>query len=201
MTLLEAVREGLDKALAEPGCVLLSQLGKYGLGGMTTGLYEKHGAGKVITWPVAENSMHAAAMGMALAGMRPIVINERMDFLALAMDPLVNHAAVWPMRHPDVRLPMTVIAVVGKGKGQGPQHSKNFTPWFCRLDGWSVYEPRSPESAGALLLAATYSRRPKLYVLHREFFGATHEFETPSPWRVGICGASKRHEQDFYGRQ
>jgi len=199
VTLLEAVREGLDKALAEPGCVLLSQLGKYGLGGMTTGLYERHGAGKVITWPVAENSMHAAAVGMALAGMRPIVINERMDFLALAMDPLVNHAAVWPLRHPGVRLPLIVIAVVGKGKGQGPQHSKNFAPWFRKLDGWDLREPRMIEQAIAAVLVEP--DRPTLVVLHREFFGATGTFKPPQPNRVGICGASKRHEQDFYGRQ
>jgi len=197
VTLLEAVREALDQALAEPDYVLLSQLGKYGLGGMTTGLFEKHGAGKVITWPVAENSMHAAAMGMALAGMRPIVINERMDFLALAMDPLVNHAAVWPMRHQDVRLPMTVIAVVGKGKGQGPQHSKNFVPWFDGLDGWNVWEPTSPRDV-IEDFGVPYSR-PTLCILHREFFGATDEFQTPTLGRIRICGASRRHEAEFYG--
>ena len=198
MNLLEAVRSGLQDALADPSVLVLGQLVKYGLGGLTTGLYESHPS-QVLTFPVSENLMHGAAFGLALAGMRPIVVNERMDFLALAMDPLVNHIPIWPARA-EMSLPLVVIAVVGKGKGQGPQHSKNLTPWFRMLDGWHVIEPTSPADARTRLLGAVAGNRPVLYVLHREFFGAEGEFKPPAPDHIGLCGASVAHEAKFYGR-
>lgn len=196
MTFLEAVHQGLSEALADKSVLLLGQLVKYGLGGMTTGLADRYPE-QVRTFPVCENLMHAAAMGLALAGRRPVVVNERMDFLALAMDPLVNHIPVWPKRAA-MSLPVTVIAVVGKGKGQGPQHSKNLTHWFRGLDGWTVVEPDSPLTAHRSLLDAIRGDVPVLYVLHREFFSATGEVTPPRPEHVGLCGASARHEREFY---
>lgn len=196
MTFLEAVRWGLDEALEDSSVVLLGQLVKYGLGGMTQGLHERHQS-RVLTMPVAENLMHGAAMGMALAGMRPVVINERMDFLALAMDPLVNHIPIWP-RRASLPLPVVVISVVGKGKGQGPQHSKNLTSWFRMLEGWTVVEPDSPSSAKTSLVSAIFGSVPVMYVLHREFFKSDGIVQVPRPPAIGLCGASARHERDFY---
>jgi pyruvate/2-oxoglutarate/acetoin dehydrogenase E1 component len=193
---MQAVRAALDNALADRSVVLLSQLARWGLGGLTSGLYERHGD-RVMTVPVAENLMHGAAMGMALAGMRPVVLNERIDFLMLAMDPLVNHIPIWPMRE-RMSMPLTVISVVGKGKGQGPQHSKNLVGWFRSLDGWDVLEPTSPESAAVSLKAAIFGSRPTMYVLHREFFKSEGEVSLPVTDRVRICGASQRHERAFY---
>lgn len=197
MNFLQAVNKALGEALKNPEVVLLGQLVKYGLGGLTSGLYDKY-PDRVLTMPVAENLMHGAAFGMALAGMRPIVVNERMDFIALAMDPLINHIPIWPARHP-MSLPVTVIAVVGKGKGQGPQHSKNFTGWFRGMEGWTVLEPASPEEAIEHLLLSVFGSVPVLYVLHREFFGAEGKVDPPPSERVGLCGASARHEREFYG--
>jgi pyruvate dehydrogenase E1 component beta subunit len=129
--------------------------------------------------------------------MRPIVVNERMDFLMLAMDALVNHIPIWPLRAP-VAMPVTVIAVVGKGKGQGPQHSKNFVRWFRDLEGWTVSEPSSPSAAVEDLKAAVFGERPTMYVLHREFFKSEGEVSLPVVDRVRLCGASLRHERAFY---
>lgn len=196
MNLQDAVRGGLKDALEDPSVVLLSQLGRWGLGGMTRGLWERFPS-RVLTMPNSEALMHGAAMGMAMAGLRPIVLNERMDFLMLAMDSLVNHVPIWPMRSP-LSLPMTVIAVVGKGKGQGPQHSKNFTRWFRDLDGWIVSEPTSPTGAAEALKAAVFGDRPTMYVLHREFFKTEGDFSPPAVDRVRICGASSRHERAHY---
>lgn len=196
MTFLDAVRGALLEAVEDRSVVVLGQLVKYGLGGLTTGLAEKRPA-QVLTFPVCENLMHGAAMGLALAGMRPIIINERMDFLALAMDPLVNHIPIWPARAPQ-SLPLVVMVVVGKGKGQGPQHSKNLTGWFRSLEGWTVLEPTSPQAAGKELLDAVFGNAPVLYVLHREFFKDTSEIVPPVSDRVRLCGASQRHEREFY---
>jgi pyruvate dehydrogenase E1 component beta subunit len=193
---LQAVRRTLEETLADPSVVLLSQLGRWGLGGLTSDLWERYPA-RVLTMPNAEALMHGAAMGMALAGMRPIVVNERMDFLMLAMDALVNHIPIWPRRAP-IPMPVTVIAVVGKGKGQGPQHSKNLSGWFRSLEGWTVSEPSSPAAAAAELKAAVFGERPTMYVLHREFFKSEGEVSLPVVDRVRLCGASLRHERAFY---
>lgn len=198
MTFLEAFNRSLLRAIKDPSVVVLGQLVKYGLAGMTAGVYER-APGRVLTFPVCENAMHGAAMGLALAGMRPVVINERMDFLALAMDPLVNHIPIWPYRA-EMKLPVTVVAVVGKGKGQGPQHSKNLTVWFRSLGGWVVEEPNSPNAVGGAVEASIFGVRPSLIVLHREFFKSETEVRLPVADSVRLCGASKRHEEAFYGR-
>lgn len=199
MTFLEAMHSALRKALERPEVLVLGQLVKYGLGGLTSGLHDEK-PDQVLTMPVAENLMNATAMGLSLAGMRPVVVHERMDFLAVGMDPLVNHIPVWPARSP-MRLPLVIFAVVGKGKGQGPQHSKNFAPWFRMLEGWTVFEPDSPRVAHDELLLAIFGERPVLYVAHREFFGATGKVELPRPDRIGLCGASARHERAFYTKE
>lgn len=199
-TLLEAMREALGDALEDgPNVMLLGQLVRYGLGGLTTGLASRYGD-RVLTFPVCEGLMNAAAMGLALAGKRPVVVHERMDFLAVGMDALVNHIPVWPRRAP-MSLPVTIIAVVGKGKGQGPQHSKNLTPWFRMMDGWTVVEPASPREAYYGLLTAILGDAPVIYVAHREFFNSTGTVQLPTPARVGLCGASAAHEREFYADQ
>jgi pyruvate dehydrogenase E1 component beta subunit len=204
MNFLQAMRSALAQALAaDPKVLVLGQLVKYGLGGLTTGLAEDYPE-RVVTYPVCENLMNASAMGLALAGYRPIVIHERMDFLALGMDALVNHIPVWPARaaasDSHLALPVVIFAVVGKGKGQGPQHSKNLARWFKDFDGWHVMEPNTPEDAHDALLAAPFMDQPVIFVAHREFFGADHAVEIPEPEFVGLCGASAMHERNFYGR-
>lgn len=196
-TFLQEMNRALLDALDDPRVVICGQLVKYGLGGLTTGCFAKAPA-QVLTYPVAENLMHASAMGLALAGYKPIVINERMDFTALAMDVLLNHAPIWPKRDPSIELPMVVVAVVGKGKGQGPQHSKNWTHWFRQFEGWTVCEPQDPEQAYGGLLYALDAKSPVLYVAHREFFGRTDSVSLPLPDRIGLCGASAEHERAFY---
>jgi acetoin:2,6-dichlorophenolindophenol oxidoreductase subunit beta len=196
MNFLSAMHQALAEALEDPKVLLCGQLVKYGLGGLTEGLHERFPR-QVITFPVAENLMNGAAMGLALAGYRPIVIHERMDFLAVGMDPLVNHIPVWPARAP-MSLPVVIFTVVGKGKGQGPQHSKNLTPWFQMLDGWKVVQPADPVEAWESLREAVRGDRPVLYVAHREFFLASSPRVLPQPDRIGLCGASKRHEEAFY---
>ncbi len=199
MTFLQAMNRALRAAIELPEVLVLSQLGKYGLGGLTAGLFEAQPE-RVVTFPVCENLMNGAAMGLSLAGRRPIVIHERMDFLAVGMDPLVNHIPVWPARDPALKLPLVIMAIVGKGHGQGPQHSKNLTPWFAMLQGWSVLEPDCPEAAHDGLLGAILGDRPVLYVAHREFFRAEGRVALPRPAKIGLCGASERLEREFYGR-
>ena len=193
-TFAEAVREALDEALCDPTVYILGQLARFGTAGMTSGLHERH-PGKVLTYPVCEALMTASAMGMSLAGMRPVCVHERFDFTMLAMDTIVNHIPVWARRQ---RLPLVMLVVVGKGGGQGPQHSKDFTRWFESLEGWRVFVPQSPAESASMMKTAIFGDGPAMFVTHREHMKKTAAFEVDTPSKIVLCGASKRHEAERY---
>ena len=113
--------------------------------------------------------MNSSAMGLSLAGKRPIVLHERFDFCVVGMDALVNHIPLWQKKC-GVRLPLVMLVVVGHGKGQGPQQNKDFTKWFMEMDGWTVMEPKTPMSAYLELHAAVKSDSPVMFVIHRELY-------------------------------
>ena len=197
MTYVEQANKALREMLArDKSALVCGQLVRYGTAGVTTGLYEEFPE-QVVTYPVSEALMNASAMGLALAGSRVVMIHERMDFVAVAMDALINHIPIWP-RKCDVILPLTIVGIVGKGNGQGAQHSKNFSDWFGQMEGWTVREPQSPATAYAAF--ADLVNHPVFIALHREFFDAEYAFSLPKKQGIiGLCGASPRHEQEFYG--
>ena len=143
--------------------------------------------------------MNSSAMGLALAGKRVCCFHVRLDFLLCGMDALFNHINVW--RKKGYKLPITIIAQEGRGigTGQGAQHSKDFTFWFQRAEGWKVAVPQSPQEAGDMLKTAVTGDDPTLYVLHRRLFDASEGTRIKVPEHVGLCGASERHRREFYG--
>lgn len=168
-TFAEIVRDALREMLArDKHAVVCGQLVKWGTAGITQGLHDEFPR-QVITFPVAESLMNSAAFGLALHGTRVVMVHERIDFIACGMDALVNHIPIWPKKC-GVVLPLTILAIVGKGKGQGPQHSKNLTNWFREFDGWQTYEPRSATRAEIALRACTENVLPHFLTLHREDF-------------------------------
>lgn len=190
------INRALAEALQDPSVVIGGQLVRYGVAGLTTGLYEKHRS-QFITYSVSESLMTSSAMGLALAGKRVVQIHVRMDFLACGMDALVNHIPVWAVK--GYRLPIVFVCQVGKGMGQGPQHSKNLTHWFARFEGWHVAVPETPEQAYTKMKAAIAADHPTMYVIHRELFDAPRGKTIPMPDAVRLCGTSRRHERAFYG--
>lgn len=182
---------GIDKNV-----VIGGQMPKYGVAGLTTGLYEKY-PGQFITYSVSESLMNSSAMGLALAGKRVVMLHVRMDFLACGMDALVNHIPVWAKK--GTKLPIVIFCQIGRGGGQGPQHSKDLTGWFARMEGWTVAKPETPQEAYDMMLKSIFGDRPVMYVLHRIMFNETGRVVIPIQERVGICGTSKRHEAEFYG--
>src|SRR5437868_14473523 len=96
LSYVDAVREAADQEMARDPSVLVFGLDvddPKAIQGTTRGLLEKYGPGRVFGTPLSEDAMTGAAVGMALAGLRPIHIHIRMDFLMLAMNQLVNVAA------------------------------------------------------------------------------------------------------------
>lgn len=190
-----SINRALAECLQDPDVLIGGQLVKYGVAGLTTGLYDKH-PNQFITYSVSESLMNSAAMGLALAGKRPVTIHVRMDFLLSGMDALFNQIpAAVAKGH---KLPCTFMCQVGKGMGQGFCHSKNLTPWFRKFYGWKVLVPQNPQEAYAMTKEAVMGDVPVMLVLHRELFDLPHGKRIVEHDFIEGCGASPRHEKEFY---
>jgi pyruvate/2-oxoglutarate/acetoin dehydrogenase E1 component len=136
--------------------------------GTTRGLLERFGPERVFGTPLSEDAMTGSAIGMALAGLRPIHVHIRMDFLMLAMNQLINVAAKSSyMYGGQVSVPVVVRAMIGKSWGQGAQHSQGLHSFFMHVPGLKVVAPSTPYDAKGCLIAAVRDDNPVLYVEHR----------------------------------
>ena len=170
-TFVEAVREATDQEMARDPNVVLFGLDvddPKAIQGTTLGLPEKYGAGRVFGTPLSEDAMTGAAIGMALAGLRPIHVHIRMDFLLLAVNQLLNVAAKSRYMYGGrVNVPLVVRSMIGKSWGQGAQHSQGLHSFFMHVPGIKVVAPSTPYDAKGCLAAAIRDDDPVLYVEHR----------------------------------
>ncbi len=171
LSYVEAIREATDLAMARDPAVVVFGLDvddPRAIQGTTRGLLEKYGPERVFGTPLSEDAMTGAAIGMALAGLRPIHVHIRMDFLLLAMNQLVNVAAKSRyMYGGKVAVPLVVRAMIGKSWGQGAQHSQGLHSFFMHVPGLKVVAPTTPHDAKGCLLAAIRDDNPVIYVEHR----------------------------------
>ena len=136
--------------------------------GTTLGLVEKYGPDRVFGTPLSEDAMTGVAIGMSLAGLRPIHVHIRMDFLMLAMNQLINIAAKSHyMYGGQVHVPIVVRSMIGKSWGQGAQHSQGLYSYFMHVPGIKVVAPTTPHDAKGCLIEAIRDDSPVLYVEHR----------------------------------
>jgi pyruvate dehydrogenase E1 component beta subunit len=167
----QAVREAIDLCMAKDPAVYLMGLGvpdPKGIFGSTLGLQQKYGAGRVLDMPTSENGMTVVGLGSALVGMRPIFTHQRIDFALLAIDQIVNQAAKWHyMFGGQTSVPMVIRLIVGRGWGQGPQHSQSLQAWFAHVPGLKVVMPSSPLDAKGLLIASIEDDNPVIFIEHR----------------------------------
>jgi pyruvate/2-oxoglutarate/acetoin dehydrogenase E1 component len=191
----QAINEALHQAMAlSEKVVVLGQLVDYksGIFGTTTGLVEKFGAERVQDFPVAENLMTATAMGAALTGVRPVIVHQRLDFMIYSLDAIVNWLSLWHFKsNGQSAMPVTIRAIVGKGWGQGPQHSKSLQAWFAHLPGLRVAMPATAYDAKGLLLESIFSESPAIFIEGRSLFSMTSSVPEP-PYRVRFGQAAVR---------
>jgi pyruvate dehydrogenase E1 component beta subunit len=136
--------------------------------GSTRGLVERFGSERVFTTPLSEDAMTGMAIGAAMAGMRPIHVHIRMDFLMLCMNQLVNIAAKSHyMYGGTVKVPMVVRTMIGKSWGQGAQHSQGLYSMLMHVPGIKVVAPSNAHDAKGCLVAAIRDNNPVLFVEHR----------------------------------
>jgi pyruvate dehydrogenase E1 component beta subunit len=113
-------------------------------------------------------------VGAALAGMRPIVFHPRMDFMLLAVDPIVNQAANWSYIFAGrVSVPIVIRAVINRGGEQGAQHSQALHAMFMHVPGLKVVMPSTGADAKGLLATAVEDPNPVLYIDDRWLYGET----------------------------
>ena len=136
--------------------------------GSTAGLLERFGAERVFATPLSEDAMTGVGIGAAMAGMRPIHVHIRMDFLMLCMNQLVNMAAkARYMYGGSVSVPMVVRSMIGKSWGQGAQHSQGLHSMFMHVPGLKVVAPSNAYDAKGCLIAAIRDDNPVIFVEHR----------------------------------
>lgn len=171
LTFADAIREGLDQAMAQDSRVIVIGEGvpdPKAIFNTTAGLRETHGAARVFDMPLAENGLTGICIGAALAGMRPVMVHQRIDFALLALDQLVNNAAKWHyMFDGKASVPLVVRMIVGRGWGQGPQHSQSLQAMFAQIPGLKVIMPTTAHDAKGMLIAAIEDNSPVIFIEHR----------------------------------
>ncbi len=170
----EALNQGLRQAMElNEGVFVMGQLVDYGPGvfGSTTGLVERFGPTRVRDFPVSESAMTAVAIGAAVVGLRPVLVHHRLDFMLYSIDAIVNWMALWRFKsNTQSTLPIVIRAIVGRGWGQGPQHSKSLHAWFAHVPGIKVAMPATAFDAKGLLLESIFGQDPVIIIEHRSLF-------------------------------
>ncbi len=167
----DAIREAQLQLLEKDDRVFLMGEGiddPGGIFGTTVGLAEKFGKNRIMDIPIAENGLTGVAIGAAIAGMRPIFIHMRMDFLPMCMDQIINHAAKWNyMTGGHVNVPLVIRSIIGRGWGSAAQHSQALHALFTHIPGLKVVMPSTPYDAKGLLIAAVEDGNPVMFIEHR----------------------------------
>jgi pyruvate dehydrogenase E1 component beta subunit len=188
LTYAQAIREAFEQLLATDPRVFVMGQGLWSpwyVGTSMQNLERRFGRDRILDTPVSENATTGAAIGAALAGMRPIVVHPRMDFMLLAVDPIINQAANWSyMFGGQIGVPLVIRSIINRGGEQGAQHSQALQALFLHVPGIKVVMPASPFDAKGLLIAAVRDGNPVMYIDDRWLYDSVGEvpsemFEVP----------------------
>ncbi len=170
----EALREATDQCMEEDESVFIIGEGvpdPKGIFGTTKGLQEKYGKKRVMDMPLSENALTGVCVGAAINGMRPILTHQRLDFTLLSFDQIINIAAKWHyMFGGQFKVPLVIRMIIGRGWGQGAQHSQNLQALFAHIPGLKVVMPTTAHDAKGLLIASIKDNNPVMFIEHRWLF-------------------------------
>lgn len=163
-----ALNEALHQMMvSDPSVFLIGQGVKspWYVGNTAQGLLERFGETRVIDTPVSENAITGSAVGAAIAGMRPVVVHPRMDFMFYAFDPIINEAANWYyMNGGKASVPVVIWGIINRGGEQAAQHSQALHSIFAHVPGLKVVMPATPYDAKGLMIAAIRDPNPVVYI-------------------------------------
>lgn len=168
---VQAVNEALAVALEHDPRVFVLGQGvddPTAMFGTTRGLQARFGATRVFDTPLSEEGMMGVATGAAMNGMRPVFMHNRPDFVLLAFNQLVTHAAKFHfMDDGQTTVPLVVWAAIGRGWGSGAQHSQAIHGMLLGVPGLKIVMPSTPADAKGLLLSAILDNNPVCVFEHR----------------------------------
>ncbi|MBI4504706.1 MAG: alpha-ketoacid dehydrogenase subunit beta [Chloroflexi bacterium] len=178
--LYEALSEEMER---DAGVVFIGEdVSRGGAFGVAGDLRQRFGEERVIQTPISENSFVGVAVGAAMTGLRPVVEIMFMDFITLAMDQLVNHAAkMHYMYAGQYRVPLVVRTPAGAGRGYGASHSQSLESWFLHVPGLKVVAPSAPGDAKALLKSAIRDDNPVLFVENKLLYPKQELIDDDAP--------------------
>lgn len=163
-----AINEALHQMMELDASVFLIGQGvksPWYVGNTARGLLDRFGEARVIDTPVSENGITGAAVGAAIAGMKPVVVHPRMDFMFFAMDPIINQAANWYyMNGGSGSVPVVFWGIINRGGAQGAQHSQAIHGLFANIPGLKVVMPATAYDAKGLMIAAIRDANPVVFV-------------------------------------
>lgn len=176
-----AIRQAFIYLLEKyPECFIMGQglWSPWYVGNTMTDLDKLFGTKRVVDTPVSESAVTGLGIGAAIAGLKPIIVHPRMDFLLYASDAIVNEAAKWyAMSGGKSRAPLTIRAIINRGGEQGAQHSQALHSWYMHIPGLRVVMPYSVQDARDLLISSVLSTDPVLYIDDRWLYDKTEEVE------------------------
>jgi len=192
-----AINEALHQMMStDSGVFLIGQGVKspWYVGNTAQGLLERFGPERVIDTPISENAMTGTAVGAALAGMRPVAVHPRMDFMLYAFDPIINEAANWFYMNGGRRsAPVVIWGIINRGGEQAAQHSQALHAMFAHAPGLKVVMPSTPYDAQGLMIAAIRDDNPVIYIDDRWLYN--DEADVPEEvYEVPIGKAAVRRE-------
>ena len=181
MTYAAAACEAVGEAMRRDAAVVVlgEDVGRGGIFQQYRGLQQEFGAARVIDTPISESTIMGAAVGMALAGLKPVVEMRVVDFALCAMDEIVNQAAkARYMFGGQGRVALVARMPVGLWSGSAAQHSQSLEAWFAHVPGLVVVAPATPQDNRALLEASIGCGDPVVYLEHKELWGMQGDVST-----------------------
>lgn len=168
MTYAEAIRESLSEEMRRDDSVVFigEDIGIYGGAfGVSKGMLAEFGPRRVRDTPISETAIVGCGVGAAMAGLRPVVEIMFSDFLAVAMDQVVNQAAKARFQFGgQFTVPLVIRTPSGSGTGAAEQHSQSLEAWFVHTPGIKVVTPSTPADAKGLLTTALRDPNPVLFL-------------------------------------
>ena len=185
LTMSEAIKQALTDALdrGEPMALLGQDIGPHGgVFGVTRGLWEHYGEEVIRDGPLCESSTVGFGIGLAISGVRAVVVLEVMDFVGIAMDQVFNQAAkLHYFTGGKLSVPLVIRAAIGARVGMGPQHSQSLEAWFMHIPGLKVAMPSNAPDAYGLLTTALADSNPGLFLEPARLYGRRSEVDLEAP--------------------
>ena len=167
----EAISEALREEMSRDDMVVImgEDVGEFGgVFQATATLYETFGPSRVLDTPISEQAIVGAALGSALAGLRPVAEIMFIDFTSQAMDQIVNQCAKFHfMTGGQAIVPVVIRTQGGVGFGDAAQHSQSLEAWHAHVPGLKVVMPSTPYDAKGLLKASIRDDNPIVFIEHK----------------------------------